>query len=235
MALLDGLVNRPHPQKVILAVIGSLLIGAVGYLVLLAPMALERDTLSLRNQALKDGVARARVEEAGMRALGAQAAALRARLRTARDRMPAEKEIPALYRRIADLAGQSGLSVALFAPRPPEEREGYREVAIAIAAEASYHQLGRFFEHLGRLPRIVSTSDMRLVGIDRPTGTVRAEVGLATYVWRPEGAAGRPEGAAGRPEGAAGRPEGAAGRPEALRTDGEPPARPVAVPGTGAR
>ena len=213
MVLLDGLVNRPHRQKVILAAIGPLLIGAAGYLVLLAPRALERDALSLRNEALKDGVARARVEEAGMRALGAQAAALRARLRTARDRMPAEKEIPALYRHISDLAAQSGLSVTLFAPRPPEEREGYREVAIAIAAEASYDQFGRFFEHLSRLPRIVSTSNMQLVGIDRPTGTVRAEVGLATYLRRPEGTAGQPG---------------------ALRTDGEP-ARPVAAPATGAR
>jgi Tfp pilus assembly protein PilO len=219
LAVLDQLVNRPARQKVILGMTGLVVVGALGYFGLLAPRAFERDILRLRNEALKDGVARARVDEANMRPFRAQAAALRERLGAARDRMPAEKEIPALYRRIADLAAQSGLSVALFAPRPPEEREVYHEVAISIAAEGSYDQLGRFFEHLGRLPRIVSTSDMRLSGIDRPTGTVRAEVGLATYVFRPEGVSASKR--ASRPEGAS-------------RPKGEPPARPAA-PATGAR
>ena len=226
MAVLDPLVNQPHRQKVILGVIGLVVVGALGYIVLLAPRASERAILYRRNEALKDGVARARVDEASMREFRVQAAALRERLRAARDRMPADKEIPALYRRIGDLAAQSGLSVALFAPRPPEEREVYREVAISIAAEGSYHQLGRFFEHLGRLPRIVSTSDMRLSGIDQPTGTVRAEVRLATYVFRPEGVSG-PDGALGRPQGAL-RLEGAPG------PHGEPPAG-TAAPATGAR
>jgi hypothetical protein len=38
------------------------------------------------------------------------------------------------------------------------------------------------------MPRIVSLGEFRLIGIDRPTGTLRAEMTLATYTFRPEGA-----------------------------------------------
>jgi len=38
------------------------------------------------------------------------------------------------------------------------------------------------------MPRIVNLADWRLLGIDRPTGTIRAEVTLMTYIFRPEGA-----------------------------------------------
>jgi len=41
---------------------------------------------------------------------------------------------------------------------------------------------------MGRMPRIVNLADWRLLGIDRPTGTIRAEVTLMTYIFRPEGA-----------------------------------------------
>jgi len=61
-------------------------------------------------------------------------------------------------------------------------------VPIAVTGESTYHQLGAFLERVGKMPRIVSLGDFRLVGIDRPTGTIRAEMTLATYTFRPEGA-----------------------------------------------
>jgi type IV pilus assembly protein PilO len=204
MAVLDPGRNLPRSQKVLLGVIGLVVAAAIGYFFLLAPKMLERDTLHQRNESLKADVAKARLDESNMRQFRVQASALRKRLEAARERMPGEKEIPGLYRRITDLAAQSGLSVAVFAPKPPEERDVYSEVPISVIAEGSYHQLGQFFEQVGRLPRIVATNDMRLVGIDRPTGSVRAELGLATYVFRPEGAPppARPAGAAPPPSSA---------------------------------
>lgn len=188
MALLDPLYDLPRVQKLVLGAVGLVVVAAVGYFLLLAPLRLERDTLLQRSEALKAEVAKARLDEASLRPFRIQAAALRKRLEAARERMPAEREIPALYRHITDLAAQSGMSVALFAPKPPEERDVYNEVPIALTAEGTYHQLGKLFEQIGQLPRIVATNDMRLIAIERPTGTLRAELGLATYVFRPEGA-----------------------------------------------
>jgi Tfp pilus assembly protein PilO len=57
-----------------------------------------------------------------------------------------------------------------------------------VISESGYHQLGVFFDKVGRLPRIVNLGDFRMSGIERSTGSVRAELTLTTYVFRPEGA-----------------------------------------------
>jgi type IV pilus assembly protein PilO len=117
-----------------------------------------------------------------------EAQALRTKLEAAKERLPSEKEIPGLYRQVSDLAFQSGLSVSLFQPKDPATKDIYQEVPISINAEAAYHQLGSFFDRLSRLPRILNLTDLKLAGITRATGTVRADLILTTYVFRPEGA-----------------------------------------------
>ena len=116
-----------------------------------------------------------------------EAEALRNRLQAAKERLPSEKEMPRLYRQLTDIVSQSGLQLALFAPKPPVDREDVAEVPITMTAEGGYHQLGTFFSRMSRLPRIVDLSDFRLVGIERPTGTMRAELTLATFIFRPDG------------------------------------------------
>ena len=152
-------------------------------------------------------MAKARVEEAGLRTFRAQADALRRRLELAKGRLPSEREIPGLYRQVSDLALQAGLAVALFAPKPPEDKDTVTEIPIAVSAEGTYHQLGGFFSRIGRIPRIVNLGDFRLAGVERPTGTLRAELTLATYLFRPEGSAPRP-GTSGAPAPASPLPTG---------------------------
>jgi len=93
------------------------------------------------------------------------------------------------------------------------------EVPIAVTAECTYHQLGAFLERVGKMPRIVSLGEFRLIGIDRPTGTVRAEMTLATYTFKAEGAPPPPKPGAPAPPPAAAPPPAPAGSP--------PPAPPV--------
>jgi Tfp pilus assembly protein PilO len=71
-----------------------------------------------------------------------------------------------------------------------------------VTAEGTFHQFGNFLARMGRMPRIVNLADWRLLGIDRPTGTIRAEVTLMTYIFRPEGAPPPKPGAPGQPAGA---------------------------------
>ena len=85
--------------------------------------------------------------------------------------------------------------MALFAPKPAEDKDTVTEIPISVNAEGTYHQLGGFFSRIGRIPRIVNLGDFRLAGVERPTGTMRAELTLATYLFRPESsppAAGTP-------------------------------------------
>jgi len=127
-----------------------------------------------------------------------EAAELEARLNALKDRLPGEKEIPTLYRTVSDAATASGLGVALFQPRPPVVRDYYSEIPIALNAEAGYHEFGEFFERVAKMARVVNITEIKLSGLNRPRIPVRAELVLATYMYRPIGAppAPKPAGAA---------------------------------------
>ncbi|MGH7534681.1 MAG: type 4a pilus biogenesis protein PilO, partial [Gemmatimonadales bacterium] len=196
--------------------LGLAAVAGLCYFGLISPKQYERTGLMQQNDALQAELLKARADEANLRAFRLQAAALRKRLEVAKQRLPSKKEIPGLYRQISDLAFQSGLAVALFAPKPPEDRDIVAEVPITIISEGSYHQFGGFFARMGRLARIVTLGDFRMAGIDRPTGTLRADLTLATYIFRAEDAPPLPK------------PGGAAAAPPA--TPAAPPAQPGAKP-----
>ncbi|HYR39104.1 MAG TPA: type 4a pilus biogenesis protein PilO [Methylomirabilota bacterium] len=212
MGALDSLINAPRQQKVIFGVMLLVIVGALSYFLLISPAATDRDGLQQQNEVLRAEVLKARADEANLRPFRAQAEALRKRLETVKERLPSEREIPRLYRQVSDLASQAGLGVALFQPKNPEDRDVLTEVPIAVTVECSYNQLGAFFEKLGQLPRIVSLNEFKFTGIERPTGTVRAEMTLATYVFRPEGAPPPPKPGAPAPVPAPAPPP-AAGQP----------------------
>ncbi len=188
MAIYDPLLALPKPQKLAIGVGGLVAVGALAFFLLIQPMWDERDALWNRNETLRAKVVQARADEANLRPFRVQTAALRKRLEAAQERLPLEREVPRLYRQVSDLAIQSGLGLALFQPRAPEEKAVLTELPIAVISESGYHQLGVFFDKIGRLPRIVNLGDFRMSGIERSTGSVRAELTLTTYVFRPEGA-----------------------------------------------
>ncbi|MGH7434014.1 MAG: type 4a pilus biogenesis protein PilO, partial [Candidatus Methylomirabilales bacterium] len=78
-----------------------------------------------------------------------------------------------------------GLAFTLFKPGKPIKDEFYSRIPIRIRADGTYHALGRFFEQLSRMERIVNITDLKLdptatdgrrpgaavVATDRPTIT----------------------------------------------------------------
>jgi type IV pilus assembly protein PilO len=184
----DPIVNAPPHQKLILGTLVLAIVGALGYFLLISGARTERDALFQENEVRRAEVLKAKADEANLRPFRAMAEALRKRLDTAKERLPQEREIPQVYRQVSELALRSGLGVSLFQPKPPEDREVLTEVPIAVTAEGTYHQMGNFFQHVSEMPRIVSLGEFRMIGIDRGPGTLRAEMTLATYTFRPEGA-----------------------------------------------
>jgi len=188
MALLDSLANVPRQQKIVAGAVGIAIVLALGYFVVISPKLDERAKLREKNGTLQVEVAKATADAANLRPFRMQAEALRRRLQAAKERLPSEKEMPRLYRQLTDLAHESGLQVALFTPKALTDQEDVAEVPITLACEGGYHQVGAFLSRVSRLPRIVDLGDFRISGIERPTGTVRADLTLQTFVFRAEGA-----------------------------------------------
>ena len=127
-----------------------------------------------------------------------EAAELEARLNALKDRLPSEREMPGLYRTLTDAAAAVGLGLSLFQPRATATHDVYTEIPIAINGEAGYHQLGEFLEKVAKLPRVVTVNEIKMVTGNRPRNPVRAELVLATYMYRPVGSPPPPTPAGGR-------------------------------------
>jgi len=184
----EAITNAPRSQKIILGAMVLAIFVLGGYFLLLSPKLIDLSDLRGRIGTLQSQVRQSRATAQNLAGFRAEAIRLRERLEAAKEQLPSEKEMPTLYRQISELAFQTGLTVSLFQPKEPLPGEVYSELPITISAEAGFHQVGRFFERLTRLHRIVTLTEMKLQGIARPAETVKADLTLATYVFRPEGA-----------------------------------------------
>lgn len=87
---------------------------------------------------------------------------LEGKLRELLQQLPKMTEIPDLIRQISDLGVRTGLQINLLRPQPEQSKEFYAEVPITVKVAGPYHAVGLFFDALGRLPRIVSVSNVQM-------------------------------------------------------------------------
>ena len=197
-AFFNPIVNAPTPQKLVAGVMGLLIILGVSYVALLQPAITVVDQLRPELDTLQREVAQNRAILADLQKFRREVAELEARLSALKDRLPSEREMPALYRTVTDAASASGLGVSLFQPRATATHEVYTEIPIAISGEAGYHQLGEFLEKVAKLPRVVTVNEMKMTAGTRPRNPVKAELVLATYMYRPIGSPPPPKPAGAR-------------------------------------
>jgi Tfp pilus assembly protein PilO len=68
-----------------------------------------------------------------------------------------------------------------------------------LNAEGGYHQLGDFYERVAAFPRVVNVVDWRLTGLSKGRTSIKADLTLATYVYRPVGSPPAPKPPGARP------------------------------------
>jgi len=213
-AIFDPIVAAPRWQKLLLGVAGIAVIGGAFYYLLISPS--ERHIAELNGQlsSLQVELMQNRRIAADIARYREEIAQLERRMESYKERLPNEKEMPLLYRTVSDAAFQAGLGVAVFEPKQPKITDYYSEVPIIVSAEGGYHDLGTFLGRVAGLPRVVNLTDWKLSGLAKGKGSLKADLTLATYVYRPVGS-----GPAPKPVGAAGAAPAAA----------QPPATPPAA------
>ncbi len=78
------------------------------------------------------------------------------------NKLPDNKEIPALLLKITKLGKDSKLTFNLFQPLSNRNHDFYAEVPIDIEVQGSYHSVARFFNQICTMPRIVNVFDYSL-------------------------------------------------------------------------
>jgi type IV pilus assembly protein PilO len=140
-----------------------------------------------------------------------------AKLETLKRILPADKETPELMKKVQYLAAQSNLIIRRFTPgatirrefpiegavppkpgqKPaPATNEYYQEWPINVDVEGTYHNLGLFFDRVGRLSRLVNVGglNVKAQASARPSNTITVSCVATTFVYveAPPAPAGAP-------------------------------------------
>src|SRR5262249_41619659 len=62
----------------------------------------------------------------------------------------------------SSLGSDSGLVIIVFRQKPEEFQDFYAQVPVEVRVKGTYHQVGSFFDKIGRLNRIVNVGDILL-------------------------------------------------------------------------
>jgi type IV pilus assembly protein PilO len=148
-------------QRWMLCGLFACLLGGIGYY--LHAMHAERI------EALTAEVAETRQTVAKHRAIAMRLNDLQVRLETLDEMikvaitlLPESREIPELLTQISQLGMNSGLEFRLFKPEPEKPADFYAEVPVSLSILGRFHELGRFFDHLSKLSRIVNVTDIKV-------------------------------------------------------------------------
>ncbi len=130
-----------------------------------------------------------------------------AKLETLKRILPADKETPELMKKVQYLAAQSNLIIRRFTPgatvrkefplegqappkpgaakQPPASNEYYQEWPINVDVEGTYHNLGLFFDRVGRLSRLVNVGNLNVKAqsTPRPSNTINVSCVATTFVY----------------------------------------------------
>ena len=175
----------PRAQIAVFAILAALAVGAA-WRVLLGPMHDELVARRTRLATLQGEVAKAQVVAAKLKATEREVHRLEASLRETEAVLPDEKDPQDVLRNLHDVASDSLLDIESFKPKPIVAPAQYTEWPIELGLEGGYHDLGRFFDRLAAMPRLISVSDLEIKTKARPNGrgTIAATCIATTYVFQ---------------------------------------------------
>lgn len=100
--------------------------------------------------------------------------------------LPDEKDPQDVLRNLHELASESALDISSFTPKPIATKPQYSEWPIELGLEGGYHDLGRFFDRVATMSRLMSVSDLHIKTRTKTDGraTVTASCVATTFVFK---------------------------------------------------
>jgi type IV pilus assembly protein PilO len=156
-------------QTIVFLLLCVLTVGAAWQL-LLSPQRVEVAAARDRLGVLETELVRAQGVAARLPAAQREVKALEVSLRETESVIPEEKDPQDVLRHLHELASESLLSIASFRPKTVVTRTQYTEWPIELGLEGTYHDLGRFFDRIASMPRLMSVSDLSIKTKTKPDG-----------------------------------------------------------------
>jgi type IV pilus assembly protein PilO len=160
--LIDRFLDLPMRRRILMLGAGVLSLFFLYATYFYWPMSQEIEEKSENIVALKHERDRKKAMVANLTDMRKTVAELDAQLRRATAELPDKQEIPELLSSVSSLGSDSGLVIIVFRQRPEEFADFYAMVPVEVRVKGTYHQVGTFFDKIGRLNRIVNVGDIGL-------------------------------------------------------------------------
>ena len=178
---LDQLGKLPKAARIGIVVALSILVGTGYYFGFYEARSEELDRLHAHELELQRKLSEVRSVAANIAAFEDEIEELQAKLTTALLQLPNKKQLEVLLTDISNLGKKAGVEIRSFKRNEEVVYDFYAEVPIDLVLEGEYHQIGKFFELMAALPRIVNMGSLKVkVDRDRLEGTRLSVAGTAT-------------------------------------------------------
>jgi type IV pilus assembly protein PilO len=145
------------------------LMAALYWYFLYQPYMEEMEALQERINAKRETVEKHTRIAAKLDTFKAQVSDLEAKLYVLLRELPESREIPGMIRQISDVGVRTGLQISLIKPQPEHRGEFYAEIPIQVRVKGQYHAVGRFFDDLAHLERIISVNGIQIEATSQET------------------------------------------------------------------
>ena len=141
----------------------------------------ELDRLQVEEANLQRKLSSVRIIAGNLAAFEIEIEKLEIKLKKALRQLPNEKQLEVLLTDISNLGKTAGVEIHSFQRKEEVPHDFYAEVPISIQLEGEYHDIGKFFELLSKLKRIVNMGSLKIsVGSESIEGTRLKVSGIAT-------------------------------------------------------
>lgn len=180
-------------QRAQLIVFGLMcvLAAAGAWQVSIGPGSAELETRRAHLAKLESEIVRVQSIADKLPALQREVRSLQVALRETTASIPEEKDPSEVLASLLEVAGESSLDLAAWKPNNIVEKAQYSEWPIQLTFEGGFHDLGKFFDRLAAMSRLISVSDLNIKTKTKPNGrgSVLATCVATTFVFRQDVAA----------------------------------------------
>ena len=177
----DKILKLPRAARIgILVGIGALICTGY-YFGLYQDSSQELDRLRAEESNLQRKLSEVRLVAGNIAAFETEIEGLELKLKKALRQLPNKKQLEVLLTDISNLGKTAGVEIRSFQRKQEVFHDFYAEVPIAIELDGEYHDIGKFFELLSRLKRIVNMGSLKIGVASESIDSTRLKVtGVAT-------------------------------------------------------
>ena len=159
--------RSPATQKLLLSVLLAVGVLAIFFMTHFLPFnypnqAEKLNALKAEYEKKSTELARARASVADLPRFEAEYDQLHERWIMAAELLPADKELPALLRKVTLAAEETGCRFVSFHPQASRSEQYYSELPMQISITGDYHAVGSFLAELANMRRIITVSGVHL-------------------------------------------------------------------------